>query len=105
MSTSELSLYTFLLDGPDPEAIDFSCLATPEREAEGRARAAGHRSFSLVSVIPVNAGMNTNLDRRIAGTPLLGPDWSPLVDVLEIVMKNVFGTALDPSHLWRGIRF
>jgi len=34
--------------------------------------------------------MNTSLDRRIAGNPLLGPDWSPLVDVLEIVMKTVF---------------
>lgn len=90
MSTSELSLYTFRLDGPDPEAIDFSCLATSEGEAEGRARAAGHRSFSLVSVVPVDPGMNTSLDRRIAGNPLLGPDWSPLVDVLEIVMKKVF---------------
>ncbi len=100
MSTSNLSLFTFRLDGDDPEAPEFACLAASTREAEGRARAAGHRSFSLVSAIAVDPGMRAGINRRLAENPLLGPDWSPLVDVLEIVMKRVLSGRPWTFHIY-----
>jgi len=84
MATSPLFVFRFYIDDPDPESPMYGCTSRSLAEAEKEVRSAGYKKFTLYDQRPLDPGETTSAaNANILDNPFLGPEWLPLVDVIE----------------------
>ncbi|RIX27844.1 sigma factor-like helix-turn-helix DNA-binding protein [Amnibacterium setariae] len=73
--------------GGEGDEHRYSCTADSSEEAHARAAALGYRPVELIEQKPLDGA--AHFDKRLEEVPALGPQWRPLIDVLEVLMRRV----------------
>lgn len=83
-------IYTFYINGVEPEEGIWGCVAETEEEAVAKANAAGLKDFFLSSVndVPPESRYENALATFLEN-PNLGPTWLPLAEAFELMSSNL----------------
>lgn len=83
-------VFTFYINDPDPESGIWGCIAETEQEAESRCRKEGYSDFFLAQVRDLEPEESPEFaDFNLKLNPFLGPQWLPIVDVVEMLTSKL----------------
>lgn len=93
----EEKIYTFYINGVEPDEGIWGCLANSEEEALAKAQKAGLNDFFLSSVndVPPESRYENALATFLEN-PNLGPAWLPLAEAIALMNSGLTAR----SHLW-----
>lgn len=88
--TTNSWLFRFYVDDGAGEQILLGCTAITLFQAEAAVAAAGYTSFTLFDQRPLEEHETVDAaNTRLLANPFLGPEWMPLVDVIEHVTLSL----------------
>lgn len=83
-------VYTFYINDPNPESGIWGCIAESEQEAEANCRKQGYSDFFLAQVRDLEPEESPEYaDFNLKLNPFLGPQWLPIVDVVEMLTDKL----------------
>ncbi len=83
-------VFTFYINNPDPESGIWGCIAETEQEAEAKCRKEGYADFFLAQVRDLEPEESPEFaDFNLKLNPFLGPQWMPIVDVVEMLTSKL----------------
>jgi len=90
-------IYTFYINGVEPDEGIWGCVAKSEEEASKKAREAGLEDFFLSSVTDVpQEAIYENALATFLENPNLGPTWLPLAKAFELMSAHL----ASKSPIW-----
>lgn len=91
--SNQQMVYTFYINDPDPDSGIWGCIAASEQEAEELCRAQGYSDFFCSQIRHLEPHESPEYaDFSLKLNPYLGPQWLPVVDVVEMLTKRLHKT-------------
>jgi hypothetical protein len=88
----EQKIYTFYINGVDPGAGIWGCLAASEDEAFRKAKKHGLQDFFLSNITDrPSESIRGNAIATLLSNPNLGPIWLPMAEAIELLESQLHG--------------